>query len=128
MATIDITEKNIREVIDAKGIVFLDFWAEWCGPCKSFAPVYSAASEANPDIVFGKVNTEIATQLATAAGIQAIPTLMVFRDSTVVFSQAGALPTPALAELISEIRSLDMDAIRAAASAHPDGNRHIHRG
>lgn len=126
MATIDITEENHDEVIDAGGIVFLDFWAEWCGPCKAFSPVYLAASEMNPDIVFGKVNTEDAGQLAAAAGIQAIPTLVVFRESIIVFSQAGALPTPALADLISDVRSLDMNAIRAASASHADGDGHIH--
>ena len=126
MATIDITEENITEVIGAGGIVFLDFWAEWCAPCKIFAPIYKAASEANPDIVFGKVNTEVATKVASAAGIQAIPTLMAFRDSTVVFSQAGAIPTPALADLITDVRSLDMEAIKADESAHPEGHLHTH--
>ncbi|MFB2583143.1 thioredoxin family protein [Herbiconiux sp. P15] len=126
MATVDITEANLSEVIDAGGIVFLDFWAEWCAPCRVFAPIYSAASDSNPDIVFGKVNIEVATTLASSAGIQAVPTLMAFRDSTIVFSQGGALPKPALADLINEVRALDMDAFRAEASAHPEGHGHTH--
>lgn len=124
MATIEVTESNLQEQIDKGGILLLDFWATWCGPCSSFAPIYESASEMNPDIVFGKVDTEAAPGLAEAAGISAIPTLLAFRDGTLVFAQAGALPKPALDQVIEQVRALDMEKVKAEMSAHPDHAAH----
>lgn len=124
MATIAIDESNLQDELDKGGILLLDFWAEWCGPRRAFAPVYEQASEENPDIIFGKVDTEAAPGLAQAAGISAIPTLMAFRDGVLVFAQAGALPRPALDDLITQIRELDMDALLAEAAAHPEHASH----
>jgi len=105
--------------------VLVDFWAAWCGPCRAFAPVFESAAEANPDIVFGKVDTDAEQGLSGALNIMSIPTLMIFRDGIGVFSQAGALPRPALDDLIGQVRALDMDAVRtqveaASASAASD--------
>lgn len=117
MATVELTEQTFESTVLGEGIVLVDFWADWCGPCKAFAPIYDATSAANEDIVFGKVDTESNQELSGALGIQAIPTLMAFRDGIGVFSQAGALPRPALEDLISQVRALDMDAIRAEIAA-----------
>ena len=113
MATVELTEQTFESTILDGGIVLVDFWAAWCGPCLAFAPVYGAAAEDNPDIVFGKVDTEAEKNLAGAMRIMSIPTLMIFRDGIGVFSQAGALPRPALDDLIEQVRALDMDAVRA---------------
>ena len=98
--------------------MLVDWWASWCGPCRMFAPVFEAAAEQHPDIVFGKVDTEAEQSLAAAARIMSIPTLMVFRDGILVFSQPGAVPAPALADLIGQVRALDMDDVRAAVAQH----------
>jgi thioredoxin 1 len=113
MATIDITKTTFDDTITENGIVLVDFWAGWCGPCRMFAPNFTAASENHPDIVFAKVDTEAEQELAAAAGIRSIPTLMAFRDKILVFSQPGALSSSSLDELISGIRDLDMDGVRA---------------
>ncbi|MCU1417324.1 MAG: thioredoxin [Schumannella sp.] len=113
MPTIELTEQTFEQAVLEGGIVLVDFWAAWCGPCLAFAPVYGAAAEDNPDIVFGKVDTEAQQNLAGAMRIQSIPTLMIFRDGINVFAQAGALPRPALDDLLVQARALDMDAVRA---------------
>jgi thioredoxin 1 len=112
MSTITVGADNFATTIEQDGIVLLDFWASWCGPCRMFAPVYEAASEANPDITFGSINTEEQRDLAGGLQISSIPTLMAFRDGILVFRQAGALPAPALEQLITAVRDLDMDDVR----------------
>ncbi len=112
MATVELTEDNFTELVEAGGILLVDFWASWCGPCRQFAPTYEAASEANPDLVFGSINTEEQQSLAAAAQVTSIPTLMAFRDGILVFSQPGALPPAALDQVIAGVRSLDMDDVR----------------
>ena len=113
MATQDLTELNFNDTVAGNDIVLVDFWASWCGPCRAFAPTFTASSEKHPDIVFAKVDTEANEQLAAAAEIRAIPTLMAFKKGHLVFNQAGALPPAALEDLITQIRDLDVDAAAA---------------
>lgn len=113
MATMELTLENFETTVNEEGITFVDFWAEWCGPCRMFGPIFEQASEANPEIRFGKVDTEAEQQLAGMAGITSIPTLMIFRDGILLFNQPGALPAPALNELIGKVKELDMDQVRA---------------
>ena len=112
MATVEATKDNFAELVNQNGTVLVDFWASWCGPCRSFAPVFENAAEQHPDLVFAKVDTEAQPELAQAFGIMSIPTLMVLRDQVIIYSQAGALPAPALEQLIEQASELDMDEVR----------------
>ena len=120
MATTELTAETFASTVEDNEIVLVDFWAAWCGPCRMFAPIFEEAATTHPDLVFAKVDTEAQQGLAGAAGIQSIPTLMVFREQVLVFSQPGALPAAALEDLIAQVRALDMDEVHrsvAAASA-----------
>ena len=112
MSTIDVTEDTFQDTITKDGIVFVDAWAEWCGPCKQFAPTYEKASEKHTDVTFAKLDTEANQQLAAALEIQAIPTLMAFRDGIMLFQQAGAMPPAAFDDVIQQVKDLDMDDVR----------------
>lgn len=117
MATTDLTEANFEATINQEGITLVDFWAEWCGPCRMFGPIFEEASEKHPDITFGKVDTEAERGLAAAANITSIPTLMAFRDGILVFAQPGALPATSLQSLIDGVKALDMVEIRKEIAA-----------
>lgn len=112
MATIELTKESFEKTVTENQMVIVDFWAPWCAPCKSFAPVYEKASDSHPDVVFAKVNTDVEQELAGAFGIRSIPTLMVFREQVILFQQAGALPGTALEQVISQAKELDMAKIR----------------
>jgi thioredoxin 1 len=123
MATVEATAATFDDLIEDDGIVLVDFWAAWCGPCRAFGPVFEDASEQHGDITFAKVDTEAEQELAARASITSIPTLMAFRDGILVYAQPGALPAPALEQLIGAVRGLDMEDVRrqVAAHTHADG-------
>lgn len=131
MATMQLTNDNFEQTITENDIVLVDFWASWCGPCRMFGPVFEEASEKNADLTFTKVDTEDQQQLAATFNIMSIPTLMVFRENVLVFSQPGALPAEALEDLIKQVRALDMDEVHKAVAAHEaehdhSGHEHDH--
>ena len=127
MATVALTKETFDQTIKDNPTVLVDFWADWCGPCVSFAPTYEAASAKNEDMVFAKVDTEAQQELAMAFGIRSIPTLMVFRDEIVLYAQPGALPPHMLDDLIDRVREVDMDEVRAQIAAH-EAQDHDHEG
>ena len=122
MATIELTKENFEQTVNENPMVIVDFWAPWCGPCKGFAPVYEKASQAHPDVVFAKVNTDEQQELAGSFAIRSIPTLMVFREKVILFQQAGALPGQALEQVISQAKTLDMAKVREELKNHEGKN------
>lgn len=122
MATVELTQENFDQIVGDNNFVMIDFWASWCGPCKNFAPIYEKVSESHDDVVFAKVNTEEQQALAAHFQIRSIPTLMIFRDQIIIFSQAGMLPEESLKELIEKAKELDMDQVRKEIASQNSEN------
>jgi thioredoxin 1 len=123
MATVSITSKSFDSILKSSGIVLIDWWADWCGPCRAFAPIYERVSARHPDLVFGKVDTEAEPSLAQAYQIRAIPTLMIIRDGLLVFSQPGMVPEKMLEGMIERVRALDMSVVHRESAQARDGHR-----
>ncbi len=118
MAVVNLTKDNFEQTVSGSGMVIVDFWAPWCAPCRAFAPTFEAASESHPDVIFGKVNTEEEQELAHAFNIRSIPTLMFFRDQIILYAEAGSLPAPALEQLLTQAKAVDMDEVRKEIAEH----------
>jgi thioredoxin 1 len=117
MSTVTLTAQNFQEYVEKPGILLIDWWATWCGPCRAFAPIYEKAAEKNSDVVFGKIDTDAEQDLAMTFEIRSIPTLMIFRDQVLVFARPGMIPGPALDELVQKVKDLDMDEVRRKVAA-----------
>jgi thioredoxin 1 len=123
MATIELTKENFEQVVTGNDMVVVDFWAPWCAPCRAFAPTYEAASEHHEGVVFAKVNTEEEQEIAAAFNIRSIPTLMLFREQVILYAEPGALPPPALEEILTKAKSIDMEAVRKEIAVQGDGEQ-----